>query len=91
MDLFDTILLHDVVGLVGLVSILAAYFLLQTNRLTSDSYPYLILNLAGASMVLISLLFEFNLPAFLLEAAWVLISLYGVASRFSRKTEGPVG
>jgi len=40
---------------------------------------YLLLNAVGAMLVMISLMFRFNLSAFLMEAFWLLISLYGLA------------
>jgi len=68
----------DIIGLLGVCCFLYAYFLLQTSRTTPTSPFYLYLNLGGAVMVMISLLFKWNLPAFLLEAAWAMISMYGI-------------
>ncbi len=65
---------------------LAAYFLLQKNKITHDSYLYLGLNFGGAVLLLASLWWDFNLAAFLLEAAWGVISAYGLAVQF-RKTK----
>jgi hypothetical protein len=41
--------------------------------------PALLLNLVGAGLILLSLAFRFNLSAFLMEAAWALVALYGLA------------
>lgn len=71
-------LMSDIIGLLGVACFLVAYYLLQKNRVTYNSAPYLGLNLAGAVMVMISLVFQWNLPAFLLEAIWAIISLYGL-------------
>lgn len=68
----------ELVGMVGVCAFLIAYFMLQTERLKANSAAYLLLNLAGALMVMFSLVFKWNLPAFLLEAAWALISIYGL-------------
>lgn len=78
------ILLFTVLGHLGVICFLAAYFLLQKGTLKSGDYPYLLLNLAGAALLMISLLHDWNLPAFLLEAAWFLISLYGIYKRATR-------
>jgi hypothetical protein len=37
-----------------------------------------VLNAVGAFLVMVSLLFDFNLAAFLMEAFWFLISLFGL-------------
>jgi hypothetical protein len=74
----------SVVGHVGVVCFLAAYLLLQKGTLKPDSYPYLLLNLAGALLLVLSLLWNWNLPAFLLEAIWGAISAYGLYKRATR-------
>lgn len=69
---------YDVVGLGGTLAILAAFFLLQAGRLAGDSLRYQLLNLFGAAAILVSLWEAFNLSVFLLELAWVGVSLYGI-------------
>lgn len=69
----------DLAGFAGVVLIVIAYLLLQLNRLPSSAPSYSLLNAAGAFLVIISLLFDFNLAAFLMEAFWFLISLFGLA------------
>ena len=69
---------HDVIGIVGVVLVLVAYLLLQLQRLSAIRPPYLIANALGAFLILVSLMNEFNLSAFAIEAAWFLISVYGL-------------
>ena len=69
----------DLVGNVGVLLMVIAYLLLQLEKLSSSAVSYLLLNATGAVLVLISLKFRFNLSAFLMEAFWLLISLYGLA------------
>ena len=69
----------DLVGNVGVLLMVIAYLLLQLEKLSSSAVNYLLLNAAGAVLVIISLKFRFNLSAFLMEAFWLLISLYGLA------------
>jgi paired small multidrug resistance pump len=79
---------YDVVGLLGTLMILAAFFLLQARRLSGTGLPYQLLNLFGAAGVLVSLLGTFNLSVFLLEAAWILVSAYGIwQSLRTRRTD----
>ena len=75
----------DLVGNIGVLLMVIAYLLLQLEKLSSSAFSYLLLNTVGAVMVIISLMFRFNLSAFLMEAFWLLISLYGLTkSLFSR-------
>ena len=69
---------HDLLGTVGVGMVLVAYFLLQVGRMRAEDVRYSLLNGIGAGLVVLSLLFEFNLSAFLLEAFWVLISMIGI-------------
>ena len=68
----------DVVGNIGVLMMVIAYLLLQLEKLSGSSVSYLLLNAAGAILVMISLFFRFNFSAFLMEAFWLLISLYGL-------------
>jgi hypothetical protein len=69
---------YDLVGLGGTLAILVAYFLLQTRRMSATGLGYQLLNLFGGAGILVSLVGKFNLPVFLLELAWVLVSAYGI-------------
>ena len=69
---------HDFVGTAGAAIILVSYFLLQLQRISSTALSYSILNGAGALLILVSLWTEFNLSAFLIEAFWLAISIFGV-------------
>ena len=69
----------DLVGNLGVLLMVIAYLLLQLEKLSGSALSYLLLNAVGAVLVMISLMFRFNLSAFLMEAFWLLISLYGLA------------
>ena len=69
---------HDLAGNVGVAVIVATYLLLQLNKLDGRGLTYSLLNAAGAGLVALSLLYDFNASAFAVEAFWVLISLIGV-------------
>lgn len=68
----------DVVGIVGVVVLLIAYYLLSTDKISSQSFGYQISNLLGAIFILYSLAFNFNLASFLIESSWVVISIIGI-------------
>lgn len=69
---------YDWAGLFGVGVILLAYFLLQASRLRGNALNYQLMNAVGALLVLVSLLYAFNLPAFLMELAWLAVSIYGI-------------
>ena len=77
--------LLDFVGNVGVVVLMITYLMLQLNKLSSDGLAYSLLNAIGASLIVVSLLFNFNLSAFLMEVFWVLISLVGIYRYFRSK------
>ena len=68
----------DAVGLLGVVLILLAYFLLQAGHMRGHSLAYQLMNAFGALLVLVSLLYAFNLSAVLMELAWLAVSIYGI-------------
>jgi len=68
----------DIAGFVGVLVIVVAYLLLQMDKLPSSKPSYSLLNATGSLLIMISLFFVFNLSAFLIEAFWFLISLYGL-------------
>lgn len=72
----------DFLGNIGVALIIIDYLLLQLNRISSNSLSYSLLNTIGASLIIISLLFNFNLSAFIMEAIWVVISLFGLYRYF---------
>ena len=69
----------DFVGLSGVICILAAYFLLQIEKVKGDSVTYLMLNLVGAILLIVSLMVTFNLASFVIEICWLAISIFGLS------------
>jgi hypothetical protein len=75
----------DLVGNIGVVVLMVTYLMLQLNKLSSNGLAYSVLNAIGASLIVISLLFDFNLSALLMEVFWVLISFVGIYRYFRLK------
>ncbi|WP_332659037.1 CBU_0592 family membrane protein [Brevundimonas sp.] len=72
--------LPDMLGVFGVLLILAAYAgATMTSKLDPARAPALMLNLAGALLILLSLYFDFNLSAVLMEGSWALVSIAGLA------------
>ncbi len=69
---------YDVIGLVGVAVMLWAFYRLQAGKVHGHSFSYQLMNAAGAGAVLLSLMHDFNLSAFVIETCWVIISVYGM-------------
>lgn len=86
---------HDVLGTAGVFCVIGTYLLLQLGRMDNTKVLFSALNGLGAGLILVSLIEDFNLSAFIVESFWLLISLYGVittsrARRASQSSMPPV-
>ena len=68
----------NVIGMIGVIFVLLAYFLLQIHKLDQGTITYSFMNLLGAGLILFSLFFTWNLASGVIEIAWLLISLFGL-------------
>jgi len=81
-----TLYWHDWSGYVGVLLVLLAFLLLQAHKVHGNGLVYQLMNLFGATGVALSLVFgSFNVSAFVMEAAWMLISIYGITVNVRRK------
>ena len=78
--------LMDLVGNVGVAILMITYLLLQLEKIRSTDLSYSVLNAVGASLIVASLIVDFNLSALLMEVFWVLISFIGIGRHFRLKT-----
>ena len=78
---------HDLLGNLGVILIIGSYFWMQIGRIAGQDPLYSMVNAVGAALVLISLCFDFNLSAALVESFWLVISILGLflGSRERRK------
>lgn len=70
--------LPDCIGLIGVILTLIAYFFLQIDLMSQDGVSFSLLNLIGSVLILFSLYYVWNTAAASMEAAWLLISCYGL-------------
>jgi len=78
---------YDILGTIGVAIIILTYALLQLGRIRSEQVIYSLLNAVGASLILISLYFDFNFPSVVVEAFWLLISLFGIGKYLIQKPD----
>ena len=69
------------IGLIGVGLLLLAFFLNLFKFLSSDSYPYMILNLAGGTLACYSSYLINFMPFVLLEGTWAAVAAVGVVRK----------
>ena len=69
---------NDIVGTVGVGLILLAYFLATGKLIAGDGKLFYVLNIIGAGLACYASYLIGFLPFVILEATWVLVSLYGL-------------
>lgn len=79
------IALYDLVGFAGAGIATLAYFLNQQRLLRSDDWRFPAANLVAASLILVSLCFEWNFPSVVIEIVWAAISLWGLVKALTRR------
>ena len=69
----------NVVGWIGVMALLTAYWLVSTQRATGDSWTYQGMNLVGAVLVLVNSAYYGAFPSVGVNAAWIAIGAYALA------------
>ena len=54
------------------------YAMLQLGKISAERPAFSAFNALGAVFILVSLTYEFNLSAALMESVWLVVSLYGL-------------
>lgn len=70
--------LPDLIGIFGVIVIIVAYVLLQLEKIDAKDLLFSLLNTLGAFLIIVSLLYAWNLASFIMESTWMIVSLYGV-------------
>ena len=79
----------DAIGLVAPVLFLFAYAMISLGKWKPEMLRFQLFNLIGAILILVSLTEHWNLPVFILETCWGLISVYGVVKAINRMRHSP--
>ena len=82
--MFTDLQWHDWVGSSGVLIIVAAYLWLQIGRIAGQNVVFSGANLLGSMLILVSLYFNFNFSAVLIEIFWIIISLFGLVMGLRR-------
>ena len=77
----------DIIGMMGTILVVFAFFLIQTDKIDPKSLNYNLLNLVGAILLLISLCINFNLASFVIEIFWIIASVVGLVNYYKRQQQ----
>jgi hypothetical protein len=81
------VMVSNPIGLLGVTFILVCYYFLSTGKWKSEMMRYQILNFTGSWLILFSIFFHWNLASFIIEIAWIIISIIGIYKiRIGKKT-----
>lgn len=75
----DQTFFFEAAGFAGVAFYLGSYALLQLGLLRGSGYPYAVMNLLAASLVLLSLFNGWNLYSAIIQISWISISIFGMA------------
>jgi hypothetical protein len=73
----------NALGWIGVAALLAAYWLVSTQRAAGDSKTYQGMNLFGATLVLVNSLYYGAFPSVGVNVAWIAIGGYTLAKHIS--------
>lgn len=82
-------LFFDIIGFCGVGTLLLAFQLAQTGKIVPTQLTYPLMNLGGASLLLISLLYHWNTASVFFELCWIAISLYGIVKILRNRKAAP--
>jgi hypothetical protein len=80
----------NVLGWVGVVALLSAYWLVSTQKALGNSTTYQGMNLLGAMLVLVNSSYYGAYPSVGVNAAWIAIGAYALATAPQTET-APLG
>lgn len=71
----------DIIGWIGSIEVILAYFLISHNRVNSASVTYQLLNLTGALFLIINTFYYQAYPSTFINFVWVGIAIFSLARR----------
>jgi len=80
----------NVLGWIGVVALLSAYWLVSTQKAMGDSTTYQGMNLLGAILVLVNSSYYGAYPSVGVNAAWIAIGTYALVTAPQTRTT-PLG
>jgi hypothetical protein len=76
----------DIIGWVGGIEVLIAYFLISTKKVDQKSILYHLLNLTGALLLIVNTIIKGAFPSAFVNIVWVGIAAYSIYKYSIKKT-----
>jgi hypothetical protein len=76
--------INDWLGFTGVAILLAAYLLLQLNKLSKNGLTYILMNIAGAGLACFASYLINYIPFIILEAVWMMVSVIALIKRIAK-------
>ena len=81
-------ILVDIIGWIGTINLLVAYYLIQTKKVDQDNSYYLLLNITGSLCLTINTLYHRAYPSVITNGAWFIVGMYvAFGMLFGRKDD----
>lgn len=77
--------IYPILGWIGTLSYLLAYFLLSINKLKANQVTYHVMNILGAIGLTANAIYYADLPNIVVNLAWGLIALVAIIALSRRK------
>lgn len=72
--------LNDWIGFIGVAILLLAFLLNLLKKISSNSLPYIIMNIIGAGLACLASLLIDYIPFVVLEATWTVVSVFALVN-----------
>lgn len=68
----------NIIGLIGVALCLSAYVGLQSRKMNPNGILFSLMNFFASGSIIYSIFYHWNVAAFAMESAWMLLSFYGL-------------
>jgi len=72
--------LNDWIGFIGVAILLLAFLLNLLKKISSNSLPYIIMNIVGAGLACLASWLIDYIPFVVLEATWTIVSIFALVN-----------
>lgn len=80
-------LIIDILGWIGSIEVVAAYGLNSSQRITSDSLTFQLLNLTGAIFLIINSIYKQAYPFTFINSVWTIIAIVAIIGIWKKKKQ----
>ena len=76
--------LNDWIGFTGVAILLLAFLLNLLKKISSNSLPYIVMNIVGAGLACLASWLIHYIPFVILEATWTIVSVIALINYFRK-------